>query len=1046
MRDVTGGRVRIRLLGPVELRTADGQALAPAGSQRRAVLALLALRLGRVVPVEAFCELLWGERPPLTARAALQGHVAGLRKLLAGGPFAVHTRAPGYLLSGPPEQVDALRFETLVATAAQRSTAGTPEGDAAAIGLLEQAFALWAGTALADLPDTDPHRDAVARLDEARDAALLSWAGLHLRRGTGEAATAPLARFVRANGLREEAAALLMRCLHQAGRPSDAVAVYHRSRELLDAELGIGPGADLRTALAEILADDARRPGPTVPAPVPSGDPPASPSAGPSAAAVHGAGGGPVRAPHGAPAESLPADGPGRPAAVRPVPCLLPRRPVGFVGRAEETDRLERECGAGPDGDGLLLVVGPAGVGKSATVVRWAHRAAGAFPDGRLYADLRGSRGPAGSDGTAGGGSGAGGAADPAEVLGRFLLALGVPAAELPEGRTARAALYRSRTTALRLLVVLDDADSAEQVADLLPAGPGCAAVVTARSTLPELVVVEGAALLRLEPLPEDDAVRLLEGVLTPDRVGAEPDAAARVVRYCDRLPLALRVAASRLAVRPRWTFADLAAELADEGARLSVLEGSGAGVRSALLSSYRRLPADAAALLVALTAHPGREADVPAAAALLGTGTTAARAALGELADHQLLVETAPGRYRRPGLVRLFAAELAAGRSERRRRLDRARLLDHYLTTVRQYGAQLDPGLAPALGDPADPAPAGYPAAPGPAAALAWFRAEEPAIRALVTEAAEAAEAPDAAEPPRAAEATGAAEPPEAVTTGAVRSTPGTGDPGRAVAAGRAWRLALLAGPLYYGTVRLGAWLKCLHAGVLAAERCGHRTGTALLHVALADALTGLDRQEEAVAAAERAAAATTPADGAAHVRTLAALALATALRGRPAEARPVVAAALAGAAGDPRQLAHVRAHAAAIDLLAEDPSAALDHAREAAALLPAHRCAVVPVWAQLTEVRALQALGHRDACEPAWRRLLASCEESGLLHLHALGRQGYALHLLSLGRAVEAVAHLRAAVDLHRRFGEQAGAASAAGRILEEVLRARTGAGPAD
>ncbi|MCU7825988.1 AfsR/SARP family transcriptional regulator, partial [Kitasatospora sp. DSM 101779] len=248
--------MRIRLLGPVELRTGPPGFTTVSGAQRRAVLALLALELGRVVPVERLCEVLWGNRPPTSARAAVQGHVAALRKVLVDTPFDLHTRAGGYLLTGPADDVDALRLDALAARTAGPAAATGPLDDAEAVALLEEALRLWRGEALADLPDTPLRTALVDHLNRTRTDVLLRWASLHLRRGTGAAAVAVLEQHVRTDGLQEELVALLMRCLHRAGRPADALTAYHRTRRRLDRELGIRPGPALQAALDEVLSDD----------------------------------------------------------------------------------------------------------------------------------------------------------------------------------------------------------------------------------------------------------------------------------------------------------------------------------------------------------------------------------------------------------------------------------------------------------------------------------------------------------------------------------------------------------------------------------------------------------------------------------------------------------------------------------------------------------------------------------------------------------------------------------------------------------------------
>ncbi|MBD0693615.1 BTAD domain-containing putative transcriptional regulator, partial [Streptomyces sp. CBMA123] len=722
--------MRIRLLGPVELQVATGGLATLAGAQRRAVLALPALRLGQVVTMDQFCELLWGERPPASARAAVQGHVAALRKVLADSPFELHTRACGYLLSGPAEEVDALRFARLAGLAGE---CAEREADGEAIALLEEALQLWRGEALADLPDTPLRAATVDHLKQSSTAALLHWAGLRLRQGTGAAAVAVLEQNVRRDGLREELVALLMRCLHQAGRPADALNAFHRTRLRLDRELGIRPGPALRAAFAEVLADDR-----------------------PEAVQV-------TAAPAPAPPVAVP---------FQRAPRQLPRQRVALIGRTAETRWLDRACAADRATDGPALVVGPAGSGKSTLVTAWAHRAADRFPDGLLYADLRGLD-PAGP-------------ADPGAVLGRFLRALGVPDDALPADRAGRAARYRERTRGRRLLVVLDDAADADQLADLLPEGPDCAAVVTARGSLEKLVATDDATLLRLTALPEDDALALLEHLLTPGRVAAEPAAAAELVRLCEHLPLALRLAAARLAAHPGWTVADLVAELADEHTRLAALEVDGdTGLRQELLLTYRQLPHEAAELLALLAVHPGREVDGLAAAALLGTDAATAHRALGDLASRHLLTGAAPGRYHRTDLVRLFSADLLAERSEQHREQARTRLLDHYQAALQHCGRYLDPGQE----DTGAPDRPGRPVPPAAdiRTALDWFRAEEPAVRALIEES--AATRPD-----------------------------------------RAWRLALTTGSLYYGASRFTDWLARAETGLAAAERCADPVAAAFL------------------------------------------------------------------------------------------------------------------------------------------------------------------------------------------------------------------------
>ncbi|MFI9274926.1 BTAD domain-containing putative transcriptional regulator [Kitasatospora sp. NPDC052896] len=912
--------MRIRLLGPVELRTPDGSLAALAGAQRRAVLALLALHLGRPVPVERFFELLWGDEPPAQARAALQVHVAALRKVLGGSRFELLTRAPGYLLNGPQDAVDTRLF-------GQLTTEAETSDDATAAALHQRALGLWRGGALADLPDTELRRALAERLEESRVRAVNSWAERRLRlRGADEAIPA-LEQNVRADGLHEPTVALLIRCLHQVGRGSDALAVYRRARERLADELGVTPGPALREAVAAVLSDG----GSAAPAA-------AEPSASPTGSAT--------------------------PATAR----QLPRRHAGFVGRYRESRWLDQECGADRLGDGLAVVVGPAGSGKTATVVRWAHQVAADFPDGQLFVDLRGFD-PAGP-------------AEPAEVLGRFLRALGLAEHTIPADPAARARRYRAETEHRRLLVVLDNARSAADVTALLPAGPDCATVVTSRNSLEDLVVTEGAALLRLEALPVEDALGLLERMLTPTRVRADLPAAHRLIALCDHLPLALRIAAARLASRPGWTVADLVTELADEHTRLTALDTRGAlSVRSMLILTHRHLSTKGAELGILLAAHPGHEVDAYAAAALLGSDLRTARHALGDLAAYHLLTESAPGRYGRHDLVRLHGRELYAEHDEQVRRRSAARLLDYYLTAARRCADLLEPDRRPEERRAHPPA-----AVPEPAdvrSALAWFRSEEPTIRALVATA-------EHAEPER------------------------------------AWRLAELCSGLYYGAGRLTDWLGCLRSGLAAATRLDSRRAVALLAASSANALVGVARPQDALAPARRAVAGSDPADGYPHCLALATLGLAVAAGGDPSSAVPLVerAVALLRAEvpdGRPGQLAAVLAFAASVRELADEPGPARRHAREVRRLLAEHPFAAPRLWAMLIEARALRGLQRPAEAEELWQQALARCREAGFLHLQALAEQQFADFLESLGRSEDAAEHLRSAVALYELRGYQ-------------------------
>ncbi|MFF2658642.1 BTAD domain-containing putative transcriptional regulator [Kitasatospora sp. NPDC058032] len=998
----------VRLLGPVELRTADGRSVEPAAAKRRAALALLALELGRTVPVGRFFELLWGDEPPARARAALQGHIAALRKLIAGSELVLSTRPPGYRLDGPADAVDASLFERLTARAAAESA---PEGDRAAAGLLRRALDLWHGPdALADLPESDL-RDALAdRLRKDRALALQAWADRLLRLGLGADAVSDLDRALESDPWNEALAALLVLCLNQAGRPWDALNAYHRTRRRLAADLGVGPGVALRSAVSGLLADEpARRPtGATATAPTriiglprPGGSTgggavgtaPAAPAAvrpqraastlfpsckpAPQPATARGASAESRQLPRPA---AVFAVRPGRTPSTAPIPGpdQLPRPTAGFVGRSAELrwlgEQLRADSSDGSPG-GLAVLVGPPGTGKTATAVRWAHDASAAFPDGRLFADLNGF--------------GPGRPVEPAAVLGRLLRALGVPEAELPAERAARAALYRSLTRERRLLVVLDNVRDARNLTDLLPSGPHGAAVITSRSSLEDLVATEGAAPLRLGPLPAEDARRLLEHLLGRARVDAEPEAADRLAELCGRLPLTLRIAAARLATRPGWAIADLVPELADERTRLDALDTRGStSLRSALDLTVRHMPDAATQLLALLAVHPGTETDVPAAAALLGAGPAEAGGALAALAAHHLLTEISPGRYRRCDLIRLYGTELLDARPATERTAATAALADHYLTTV-VHGAALlqpSPGVGAVPGTGSVPTPrsgrAGRPRFSSVRSTLDWFQAEEPTVRGLVAAAAE------------------------------------DGD------ADRAWQLAYRTDGLYYSVGRPADRLACLRTGLDAAGRTGDPAAVAAMEAVTARALSGRGRTAEAHRLARRAVERTSGSEDTVRVQALTVLAVTTAAGGRPAEAVRLgeQAIALAEAHGHAEHAPYALSNTAGLYGLAGEPERALRRAREARALLAEHPMAVFHLSAMINEAHALQLLGRSAEAETAWRQTLERCRLAGAVHLHAVAERHFADFLLAAGRAPEAVGTLRSARGLYGRLGDTA------------------------
>ncbi|MGW2329357.1 BTAD domain-containing putative transcriptional regulator [Streptomyces sp. NPDC001700] len=631
------------LLGPVTVTT--GPAAAPVElplgpAKRRSVLAMLLLRPNSTVSVDQLVAGLWEDEPPAHARTVIQGHVSRLRAALAEGGAGEHgveltTHSSAYLLRLPASLVDTVRFDDLVARADPESA------PAEAVPMLRQALGLWRGPALTGTVASPPFAAAAHALEERRLTAVEALARAHGALGEYEKAAGALHPAALGNPLREGLIAALMLVLYRTGRQSDAIAWFHRTREMLADDLGVDPGERLNAAYQEILRA------------APVAEPPPEPRAPREPHAARD----PRVAAEATAAPAAPAGQPAAPSAASgPAPELLPRPPAGFLGRDAELAELTRLAlpGAGQDhpyggaptglpAEGCItLVTGPAGVGKTGLAVHWGHAYATAFPDGRLFADLRGFSG--------------GEEAEPAAVLREFLLAMGTPADQIPPSEQAAGALYRSLVAQRRLLVVLDNASSSAQVRPLLPGGQHCATLVTSRSRLDGLIATDAARPVRLHALGPEHGVALIGALLGPDRVAEDPAAAQELVTLCDGLPLALRAASAQLVARPRWRLARLATALRDERRRLALLSAEDAGVAAALRNSVARLSADDAQLLRALGAGFAREVNTAEAAALSGADPDLIQDSLERLAEMHLLDEEATNRYVMSDLVKLFA------------------------------------------------------------------------------------------------------------------------------------------------------------------------------------------------------------------------------------------------------------------------------------------------------------------------------------------------------------------------------------------------------
>jgi tetratricopeptide (TPR) repeat protein len=397
----------------------------------------------------------------------------------------------------------------------------------------------------------------------------------------------------------------------------------------------------------------------------------------------------------------------------------LPRDTTTFTGRTDEVDRLVRLAGEARDRDSdgsavIFAIDGMAGVGKTALAVHAARRVIDRFPDGCLFLDLHGYTGSVPP-------------VEPRRALHRLLRAVGVPGDQIPAEVDDQSALWRSRMAGRRMLIVLDNARTAEQVRPLLPAEPGCLIIVTSRR---RLVALDDARSLSLDVLSPADAAALFTRIAGADRIGGQPEEVDRVVSICGWLPLAVRIAAGRLRGRPSWRVRDLADQLIDHRAAVDRLDDGERSVLAALAVSVDDLPTDRRRMFRRLGLHPGPDIDAGAAAALDGVDLGRAETLLEDLLDDHLLIQAVPRRYRFHDLVRAYAAGLQrAEEPDRENRECLDRLFEHYLGTADGATAVLHPARR---GSP----PPGT-AFPTPQKALAWLNAERGNLSAVSAHAA---------------------------------------------------------------------------------------------------------------------------------------------------------------------------------------------------------------------------------------------------------------------------------------------------------------------
>jgi len=676
--------MRFGLLGSLYVERADGTALPITGAKVRVLLATLLLQPRRVVPHWQLVEAMWDGRPPANAQASLHNQVLRLRRAFGdAGAGRIRTQQPGYLLDVQDDEVDVCRFKDLY----QHGRTAYLRADwTGAVANLDAALALWRGAPLVDVPAPVLLDREVPQLEESRLRAWELRIDAELNLGRHGDVIAELQSLTAAHPLREHLFSQLMLAYYRAGRQAEALAAYRRLRQTLADDLGVEPTADLQRMHRRMLAADE------------------------ALLTVGGSGAGGQAA-----------------VTALPVPAQLPIPPEPFVGRRGELCRLDEiQAGVAAGGTGITVIAGTAGVGKTALAIHWAHHAAARFPDGQLYLDLRGY------------------ASTPPmralEALSMMLVALGVPAVQIPVDVDSAAAAYRSAVSGRRLLIVLDNAAGPEQVRRLLPGEPGCQVVITSRDRLTGMIVREGATRLGLDVLTPDESRTLLAGLLGGERVGAEPVAADDLARTCAHLPLALRITAADLVDHPDRGIGEQVTRLS-RGGRLDALAINGdpqSTVRTTFDLSYDALSDRTRRMFRLLGLLPGPDVTAEAAAALAATTPAHATVALDQLGQAYLLRQLPAARYGLHDLLREYAAERADLEEPP---VDRdaalGRLLDWYLATVDGAARLLFPHI---LRLPMQRPPEG--AAPLPFAdrrsALTWLSSERTNLVAAVERAAE--------------------------------------------------------------------------------------------------------------------------------------------------------------------------------------------------------------------------------------------------------------------------------------------------------------------
>jgi DNA-binding SARP family transcriptional activator/tetratricopeptide (TPR) repeat protein len=629
--------IEFRILGPLEV-SHDGRAIHVGGPRQQTVLAMLLLEPNRVIPMGRLVSALWDDEPPATARSQVQICVSGLRRQIEITNEQRHriiSNRPGYMLSLNGDSLDSQLFESHIAAARSARAAGDLHGARKGF---RDALALWRGPALAGI-ESRLVQQGVAQLNERRLLVLEECFDCESHLGMYHDLVAELVGLVEDYPLRESFHALLMIALYGARRQAEALDVYRRARATLVDELGIEPGTELQRLQQGILSGTAVWE--LIKAP---------------AVAVHSV--------------APPSDD-------SRIPRMLIADIPDFTGRGHLVERIVADVISASNATDaqqavhVNIIAGRGGVGKTTLAVHVAHKLAAHFPDGQLFARLRMNDQQT----------------DPADILERFLRAIGIGASVLPEGIEKRAEIYRDRLAQRRMLIVLDDAMSEQQLSSLLPGSARCSVIVTSRR---RLTGVAAANRIDLGDFSHGSAVQLLTRIVGAERISAQADAVAALCRLCGHLPLALRIVAARLAARPHWSVTDLVERLVDESRRLDELKHGSMGMRASISLTYESLSPGAQILFRRLALLDAPSFGFWIGAPLLDVSAVAGEEYLEELTE-AYLVDAEPNvegltRFRFHDIMRPFARErLAMDESAQDRHMALERLFGALLYLSRE-------------------------------------------------------------------------------------------------------------------------------------------------------------------------------------------------------------------------------------------------------------------------------------------------------------------------------------------------------------------------